>query len=459
MTHYLAFDLGASSGRAMLGTLSGEHLKLEEVHRFPTPLKDVGGHLYWDIDSLENELRLGLELALSRAPALRSLSVDSWGVDYVRLDERGKPVSNPFSYRDTRVEGVMQSVADQLGKPYLYQQTGTQFLTFNTLYQVLADTEDGRVVQQLTIADYLNYVFCGVAVIDASLASTTQMMDIRTLDWSTDLMGRLGIDSSTWPAIVPCGTRLGSAASHPNVSVIASCSHDTGAAVAGVPATGDTPEWAYISCGTWSLMGVERSVPLLSNAAMESGFTNEIGLDNSIRFLKNLAGLWILQECVREWQVEVDWSELIDAAAQENPPETLIDPEDLLFLSRGGMEERIATYLAERNAEMPAQRSRLVRLILESIAASFSRCYDDLCRVTGSTPQRIHLVGGGSQNLLLCQLTANRTGVPVVAGPVEATAMGNVLIQARTLGDIPRSTSIRKIAENSSTLITFEPDL
>ncbi len=466
---YLAFDLGASTSRAFLGTLTGPGLEMNELHRFTTPVLEIGHHLFWDIDAMWAELRTGFKQAKAAAPELRSLSVDSWGVDYVSLDASGAPIGNPHCYRDLRTEGVMERAFEIVPASEIYSATGVQFLPFNTLYQVLADAQDqgcGGAASHIPIADYFNYRFSGRRAVEVSMASTTQMMDVNTRQWSGPLMEHFGLDMSRWPEIVPSGTRLATALQDSRAEVVATCSHDTGSAVAATPAVAPAESWAYISCGTWSLMGAERRTPLLTDAAREAGFTNEVGMDGTIRFLKNLTGLWVLQECMREWRTStrIDWSDLEREARAAIFPgahardDMLTDLEDALFLPRGPMEHRIHAYCREHGLGKLESRGEIVLVILSSIAASYRRTLAELERVTGTAYDRIYLFGGGSQNTLLCELTANTCRREVVAGPVEATAMGNLLIQARTMGDLPAGMSIRDVSAASSQLKVYSPD-
>jgi rhamnulokinase len=466
---YLAFDLGASTSRAFLGTLNGPELEMTELHRFTTPVLEVGDHLFWDVGAMWVELEAGLAEATAVDPGLRSLSVDSWAIDYVSLDASGDPMRNPHCYRDQRTDGVMERAFQVVPAPDIYSVTGIQFLPFNTLYQILADAQNEeytRAVSQLPMADYFNYRFSGQRAVEVSMASTTQLMDVNTRKWSAPLMGKFGLDTSPWPEIVASGTRLGSALLDTQVEVVASCSHDTGCAVAAAPAVGPAEDWAYISCGTWSLMGVERRAPLLTDEAREAGFTNEAGLDGTIRFLKNLTGLWVLQECMREWRTatRIDWPDLerearaVVGTSAHPAYDTLIDLEDSLFLPRGPMEHRIHAYCREHGLEELQSRGEIVLAILSSIAASYRRTLVELERITGTAYRRIHLFGGGSQNALLCELTAGACGREVVAGPVEATAMGNLLIQARTMGDLPTGAGIREVSAASSHVKVYLPD-
>ncbi len=461
--HFLAFDLGASNGRAVLGSLEGDRMQMEVMHRFETPVIESDAHLRWDVDALWEELRTGLSRTVRKAPDLLSVSVDSWGVDYVSLDGVGRPTRPPYCYRDPRLEGVMEKAFETVSKEDMYRRTGIFFLPFNTLYQLIADRdEDPEALAQvdchLTMADYFNYRFSGRKAVEVSLASTTQMMDVRTKQWSSDLMRRFDLDPAQWPDVVPSGTVLGTVSGRPDVRVVATCSHDTGSAVAAAPATDPQSKWMYISCGTWSLLGVERREPLLTSDARNAAFTNEAGLDGTIRFLKNLTGLWALQECARDW-ADVDWSELEAEAREAAAVTARIDLEDPRFLRRGAMEERLLDYCEEHDQVPPKSRGQLARVILESVADSYRRAAADLERVTGEPVDTIHLFGGGSQNELLCELTAEACSRKVVAGPVEATALGNLLIQARALGHLPPGTGIRDVAARSSELDVYTPSV
>ena len=466
---FLAVDLGASSGRALLGTLRDGRVEVEAVHRFETPMIEDGDRLYWDLEALEAEVETGVQKGLDAAPALRSVSVDSWAVDTVPLDEDGQPLRNPYCYRDPRTQAVMEKVLDPELREAIYSTTGIQFLAINTLYQVLADhRREPALVDQtalrLPIADYLHYRLCGEAVAERSMASTTQLLDVRTGDWATGLMERLGIDPDTWPRVVPSGTRFGplrrpEAPGGDPPTVVAGCTHDTACAVAATPADPDGPPWAYISCGTWSLLGVERAAPLLTDAAREADFTNELGLDGTVRFLKNLTGLWVLQECERAWTAEgqqVDYDTLQREARAANPQGT-IDLDEARFLERGEMPRKIEAYCREHDQPVPETRGAFARLILESLAADYRDKLELLETVLDERMEVVHLVGGGARNELLCQWTADATGRRVVAGPAEATALGNLLIQARAMDGLPDGASLRDVVRASTVLRTYEP--
>ncbi len=436
---YLAIDLGASGGRAVLGTLERSpqwRVATREVHRFSVPMIEQAGHLYWDVERLWDELRSALAAALEMAPTLQSVSVDSWAVDYVPLG-------------------------------------GIQFLEFNTLPQVVSDLMDepalvARTQTRLLIADYFLYRLSGRPVAERTMASTTQLVDVRAGAWSQAVIRAAGDDPARWPAIVDPGTVLGPVL--PEVLpaavrgtgrrplAVASCSHDTAAAIAAVPASGDEP-WAYISSGTWSLVGAELQAPVLTAAARQAGFTNEVGLDGTIRFLKNRTGMWVLEECLREWRADdsgLAWETLF-AEATVFTSGHVIDLDAPQFGERGGMVAKVAAACRGTGAPAPATRGETCRLVLDTLADGYRRTLDELEALTGARARVVHIVGGGARNRLLNQLTADACARRVVAGPQEATALGNLLVQARALGDLPRSVAIRDVARASATLSEFLP--
>jgi len=471
---YLAFDLGASSGRAFLGTLQDGELSTESVHRFDTPVLEKGERLFWDLDTLEAAVEEGLRAGLDAADNLTSIGVDSWAVDTVPLGADGAPLRKPRSYRDPRTDAWMNQVFEDIPPSDLYDRTGIQLLRFNTLYQILADLEDEprlarKTASRLFIADYFNYRFSGRAVAEISMASTSQMVNARTHEWDRTLMEQFGIDPATWPPIVPSGTRLGPLSAEfdgggyftdegDRPKVVAGCTHDTACAVAAVPAESPS-NWAYISCGTWSLVGVERSSPLLTEEARRAGFTNEIGLDGTIRFLKNRTGLWVLQECRRVWRAEgrdADY-ETLEAEAKAASIEGIVDLDDTRFLERGDMTGKLARYCHENGQPVPSTRGEYVCLILQSLAADYEATLALLEDITRTPIDVVHIVGGGARNALLCQWTADACGHRVVAGPSEATALGNLLIQAHAMNGLPAGATIRDVVRASVKLKTYTP--
>ncbi|HEV7994158.1 MAG TPA: rhamnulokinase family protein [Gemmatimonadaceae bacterium] len=469
---YLAIDLGASSGRAVLGTLDGAVMRMRELHRFPTPMLERDGHLFWDIETMWAEIRSGVEIALKAGERLRSISVDSWAVDYVPLDMHGMALRRPYSYRDVRTAGRMELATELAGgADALYELTGIQFLSLNTLPQVLADIRDDaslvrETATRLLIAEYFLYRLSGRKVAEATNASTTQLVEVRTGRWAAKLMEAIGDDELRWPPIVPPGTVLGpllpelvSNDAEEAPMILATCAHDTAAAVAAVPASTERG-WAFISSGTWSLVGVELDAPVVTPTARRAGFTNEAGIDGTVRFLKNRAGMWVLEECRREWEADGERRSHAEVFADATAASSLgitIDLNAPEFATRGDMVTKIAAACRAQGVTLPGARGAIVRLILESLATSHADALAQLETVSGRRIDDVHIVGGGALNDLLNQLTADRCGRRVLAGPEEATVLGNLLVQARTLGDLPAGVSIREAARRSSRIREFTP--
>jgi rhamnulokinase len=469
--HYIACDLGAESGRVMLGRLEDGRLELEELHRFPSAAVAVLGSLRWDVLRIFEELKTGLRILAQRKLPIGSLSVDSWGVDYVLINPVHPVLWPPFHYRDSRTEETYDKVRADVGEEVIFAETGVQFMSINTIYHLASDLEKSRPLLELaecflTIGDYFNYLFSGVPRVDESNASTTQLYDPRTHTWSGVLVERCGFPAKIFPKIVAPGTILGPLSSEVRaetglgeLQVVATCSHDTGAAVAAVPAD-DDEDWAYLSSGTWSLLGVELPAPLINERVRELNFTNEAGYGGTTRFLKNIVGLWLLQECRREWLKQgrqLDYAALIGEAERAEPFRSLIDPRAVRFIKPGNMPERIVHFCLDAGQSAPETPGQFVRCILESLALLYRVTLEEIEQVTGRTVRRLHIVGGGSRNVLLNEFAANATKRQVIAGPVEATAIGNVLIQAIALGHLKSLTAVRRIVRDSFVLQTFEP--
>ena len=466
-THYLACDLGAESGRVMLGTLEGGRITLEELHRFPNEPVKVDGALHWNIDSLFSELRAGMKKAAARRLPIASISTDSWGVDYILYDERGDIMPPVWHYRDARTARGVENVKARVDWPTIYAETGIQFMSLNTIYQLAAEPPErlAKAKQILLIGDAFNHYCCGVAKMDESLASTTQLYNPRTKSWSKKLLGALGLREEMFPPIVPCGTKLGrlkpdleSKAGLPQLDVIASCSHDTGAAVAAVPANGEN--WAYLSSGTWSLIGMESQHPIITDQGREANFTNEIGFGGTVRILKNIVGLWLVQECKREWAAQgrdSDYATLTRLASKAKPFASLINLADPRFVSPGDMPAKIVAFCLETGQPVPESPGAFVRCALESLALFYRITLRQLEAVIGKKIERLHIVGGGSQNTLLNQFAANSLQIPVIAGPTECTALGNVLVQAITLGHLQSLAAAREVVRNSFEVTTVKP--
>lgn len=466
-THYLACDLGAESGRLMLGTLDEGRLTLDELHRFANTPIQVEGSLCWDIARLFAELTAGLNKAATCRLPLASISCDSWGVDYVLFDAEGRRLEPAFHYRDARTARGVETALRRLPWPAIFAETGIQFMPLNSLFQLAAESPERlqRARLILGVGDAFNYWLSGVARWEESLASTTQLYNPITRDWSERLMNALGLPRHAFAPIVPSGTRLGTLKDSlardtglGAIEVVASCSHDTAAAVAAVPATDGA--WAYLSSGTWSLMGVEAPHPMITETSRELNFTNEIGFGGSVRLLKNLSGLWLVQECRREWAKsgrDFDYAALTRLAAEAPPFAALINPADARFLPPDDMPGRIAAFCRQTGQPAPATPGGFVRCALESLALLYRHTLKQIEQLLGRRIDRLHVVGGGSQNELLNQFTANALQIPVLAGPVEATAAGNVLVQAIALGHLPSLAAARAVVRASWPLRTFEP--
>ena len=449
-----AVDLGASGGRVMAGQVHAAGITLHEVHRFPNEPVTAGGTLYWDVLRLYADVRRGLELAARQFP-LASAGIDGWGVDYGLLDEAGGLLGNPVHYRDARTEGVRVPVP----AAELYAVTGTQHLPFNTIYQLAATPMLRHAATMLLIPDLLAYWLTGRAGAEVTNASTTSLFDVRAQAWATGLIEKAGLPPRIFPPLRRPGEVIGPI-SGPNgpgteLPLIAVGSHDTASAVAGVPAA--EPDFAYISSGTWSLAGMELDAPVLTEAGRAANFTNETGIDGTIRYLRNVTGLWLLQESLRTWPA-ASLGSLLDEAARLPSLRFVIDPDDPVFLPPGDMPARIAAWLAGRGEAVPAGPAETVRCILDSLALAYRRAIAEAQSLSGRHADVVHIVGGGARNALLCQLTADATGLPVIAGPAEATCFGNVLVQARALGAAPGDLAgMRALIRSTQPLRSFTP--
>jgi rhamnulokinase len=468
---HLAIDLGAESGRVMLGTLLDGTLKLQELHRFANQPVGVAESIRWDLLGMFREIREGLRKGGQSGAKVESLSVDSWGVDYVWSGAGQPMLSPPYIYRDIRVDAAYQRVLAKVSKESIFAETGIQFMAINTLYQLFDDHQrsPGLVAladRFLPIADHLHYWLSGEAKAEISLASTTQIFHPLKRRWSEELIRALGFRREVFPDLVEPATRLGTLLPElgkesglGGVEVIATCSHDTGAAVAAVPA-GQGDDWAFLSSGTWSLMGVELPAPLLDSAAMEANFTNEQGFAGTTRFLKNIVGLWILQECRRTWEKEgqsFDYETITRLAADAPAFVSLIDPDDARFLKPGEMPEKIVSFCRETKQPVPGNVGAFARCILESLALLYGVTLAQLEALSGRTIKTLHVVGGGSRSSLLNQFTAGATGRRVLAGPVEATAMGNILLQAAAQGILASPDDLRVVVRRSCEIAEYLP--
>jgi sugar (pentulose or hexulose) kinase len=455
-----AVDLGASAGRVITGRVSGSGIELREVSRFPNKPVAVSGTLHWDILGLYSSVLSGLRAAASSFP-LASVGIDSWGVDYGLLDATGALLSNPVHYRDARTEGV----AVQVSLAELYAVTGIPHMAFNTICQLAAAAGTPAIAAARTlllIPDLLAYWLTGAIGAEVTNASTTSLLDVSSQQWATGIMRRVGISPALFPPLRRPGDVIGpiTAAVAGAVPLVAVGSHDTASAVAAVPATG--PNFAYISSGTWSLVGMELAAPVLTEGSRMANFTNEVGIDGTVRYLRNVTGLWLLQQCLRHWKSSVPaLASLLTEAAKTERLRFVIDADDPVFIPPGDMPARISGWLTSRGLAAPTTPAETVRCILDSLALAYRRALIAVQSLSGHHADVVHVVGGGSRNEVLCQLTADASGLPVIAGPAEATSIGNLLVQARVSGAAPNSLEgMRQLLRSSRAgagLRRFEP--
>jgi len=472
--HFLAFDLGAESGRALLGILEDGKLRLEEMHRFANPNGRMNGRLQWSLLGQWEHLKEGLRKAVAagfdgKNKKIDGIGVDTWGVDFGLLNKDGALLGNPIHYRDSWTDTAMAEVFTKVPREKVFEQTGTQLMQFNTLFQLHAMNKAypnllKSAEKLLFVPDLFHYLFTGVAKAEFSIASTSQMYNMQTNEWAIGLLDSLGLPSNILPPVVPSGTIIGNLkpevmaeTGSGEVPVIAPAGHDTGSAVAAVPATGNS--WCYISSGTWSLMGVELDKPIISAKSLQYNYTNEGGVGGSIRFLKNIMGMWLVQECRRFWIKEGhdhSYAELT-SMAERAVSTALIDPDHQPFLSPGNMVPKIDEFCKKTGQRVPTTRGEYVRTCVESLALTYRRTLEGLEDILGRKLDTIHIVGGGTQNELLNQMTADACGRTVVAGPVEATAIGNILVQAMAVGAVKSIDEARKVVRESFNVKTYEP--
>jgi rhamnulokinase len=467
---FLALDLGAESGRALVGQFDGQRLRLSEVHRFPNGPVCLPDGLHWDVLRLWSEIRCGITLAAQECEAeLASVGLDTWGVDFGLLDRGGSLLGNPYHYRDSRTDGMMEEAFRRVGRQEIFERTGIQFMQLNSLYQLLSLVVCESPVLEvaetfLTMPDLFNYWLTGRKVCEFSNATTSQCYDPRAGDWARPMMEQLGIPTRIFPEIVPPGTVLGElrpqVAEETGVSVpvIAPACHDTGSAVAAVPATG--AGFAYISSGTWSLVGAEIAEPVINDDSLARNFTNEGGVGGTFRFLKNVSGLWLVQESRRTWarqEESLSYDELTRMAADAEPLRAIIDPDDSDFLKPGDMPARICAFCERTGQPVPDSKGAIVRCALESLALRYRWTLERLEEMLDSRLEPLHIIGGGTQNRLLNQFAADASDRRVVTGPIEATAIGNVLVQMMALGHVASLAEGRQIVRASFGVETYEP--
>ncbi len=461
MSVHLAIDLGADSGRAMLGRLDGKRLSVEEIHRFPTGVLNVNNSLHWNIYRIFEEIKKALHLC-ARKTVPDSIGIDTWGVDFGLVDACGQLIGLPFSYRDRRTEGAANSFFKKIAKEEVYERTGIQFMEFNSLFQLESMVRDKSPILDIAdgvlfMPDILNFFLCGEKKTEFTYATTSQIFNPSLINWDPVLISALGINPSLFQGIVQPGTILGTLSPEisketgiDEVPVIAVASHDTASAVAAVPSYGR--DWAYISSGTWSLMGVETDCPVINDESFRSNFTSEGGVENRWRVLKNISGMWLLQECRKVWGLKgatPSYEELIREAESVRAFTSLIDPDCRGFKTPADMPLAIEKYCRETGQPVPQSRGEIVRSILEGLALKYRFVLEQLRNLYDSEINRLHVIGGGSRNALLNRFTAGASGLPVIAGPMEATATGNLLMQAFAMGHIGSLDELREIVSFS----------
>jgi rhamnulokinase len=460
---YIAVDLGAGSGRVFLAGLDADAMLLEEVRRFYYPPAEAAGHLRWDLASIFDSIKDGLRVARTRARELgreiQSIGVAGWGVDYGLIDADGALVELPVCYRDERTRGIMDQVFARVSRAEIFERTGIQFMPFNTLFQLFAHQAEGLPAKARTlllIPDLIAFLLTGKCVTEYTNATTTQMINARTGSWDNELLDRLSLPLNLLPEIIPAGTTVRPLRAEFGITapVVAPATHDTGSAIAGAPLQDG---WAYISSGTWSLVGIERSDVLISQEVARYNFTNEGGAFGTIRFLKNVMGLWILESCRKEWQVDYD-ALLAEVSTIEDCP-ALIFPDDPRLFNPPSMLEAIAAQLTETNQEMPSNVAMIAKVILDSLAFRYASVLRTIETLTDRKIEGVQIIGGGSQNNYLNQATANATKLPVSAGPIEATVIGNVLVQAVANGRFASLTEARQYVSHNVRLQHFKPQV
>lgn len=471
--NYLAIDLGAESGRTILGTLADDKLTLTETHRFSNGPVQVNDGMHWDVLRLWNEIKAGIASTVKHGTQLNGIGLDTWGVDFALLDKNNSLLSNPFHYRDLRTDGMLGEAFRRMPRPEIFSNTGIQFMQINTLYQLLAMSVQKSPVLDIaktfvTIPDLFNYWLSGEITNEFTNATTTQCLDPRKRDWAACVLNAMEIPTHLFQPITDSGTQLGpllpqvaEETGADGVRIIVPACHDTGSAVVAVPVLAGNQDFAWISSGTWSIMGAEVREPVLTEKALEYNFTNEGGVFGTWRLSKNILGLWLVQECKRTWFHQGDnlsYDEITRLAAEAKPFLAVIDPDDSRFLHPGDMPERIKKYCADTNQTVPQTKGEIIRVALESLALKYRWVLERLEELAAKQFSPIHIIGGGTKNRLLNQFAANATNRVVITGPVEAAAIGNVLMQAIGLGDLGSLSDARAVVRASFDVEEYHPD-
>ena len=470
LTSFLAIDIGASSGRAILGTIQNGKLEMDEITRFSNPIIEVNGRLYWDLFHLYQQIIVSLQVVKSSNTPIASLGIDTWGVDFVCFGKDGEPLRSPYSYRDTSTFGAPERFFTKMPREEVYRRTGIQIMNFNTLFQLDTMLKEESSIYPvidkiLFMPDALSYMLTGKMVTEYTIASTSQLIDPRTRAFDPALLEAVELSSDRFAPLVFSGTKIGPLSDSAErtsglqgVDVIAVAGHDTGSAVLAVPAEGD--RFAYLSSGTWSLMGIESEQPVINEETFSLNFTNEGGADGSTRLLKNICGMWLIEQCKKEWENDspITYEEIVKAAQETTPFKCFINPDAACFASPTSMIGAIQEYCRKTNQFVPETVGEIARCIYESLAFRYRQVLLNLQKLAGHSIEKLHIIGGGSKNNMLNTLTANAIGIPVVAGPSEATAIGNILLQAKAAGLITEKEAMRQVVRASTDLVTFQPE-
>lgn len=467
LTHFFAIDLGATSGRTILGTLSEDNLQLRELTRFPNQIIETGGHFYWDIYALYNEIIKGLRTVAHEGIEITSIGIDTWGVDFAFIAKDGGLLRNPYCYRDPHTTGIMEEYFKHIAKERVYELTGIQLMNINSLFQLYAlhkagDSALAAAEKILFMPDALSYMLTGEMVMEYTIASTSQILNPRTKQMEQELLDICGVGASQFGRPVFPGERIGVLSKEVQrqtglgaIPVVAVAGHDTASAVAAVPAEDEC--FAYLSSGTWSLMGIEVKDAIINAGSFEKNFTNEGGVGGTTRFLKNICGMWLLERCRKEWDVDYSYESLIDAALSAPAFRSLINPDASCFANPTSMLAAIKHYCRETGQPEPESYGEVTRCIFESLALRYRQVFEHLCEMSPFPIKVLHIIGGGSRNNLLNQFTCNAVGIPIVAGPGECTAIGNIMLQAKASGIVENITAMRHLIKASVETSPFTP--
>lgn len=469
LTSFLAVDLGASSGRAVLGRIQNNRLELEEVHRFSNPMVEMNDRVYWDLFYLYNQILISLRETKQLGHEIVSIGIDTWGVDFVCFGSDGEPLRTPYCYRDSRTQGAPELFFTKIPKEKVYEKTGIQIMNFNSLFQLNRMLEDNSPIYPLIdkilfMPDALSYLLSGEMVTEYTIASTSQMIDPRTKEFDAELLHAASLSIDQFAPIVFPGTVIGKIlpqvqhlTDQGDISVVTVAGHDTASAVLAIPA--ENNRFAYLSSGTWSLMGIESDKPVINEQTYERNFTNEGGADGSIRLLKNICGMWLIEQCKKEWEKNgpITYEEIVNAAQLTTPFQCFINPDASCFASPSSMITSIQQYCRQTSQFVPETIGEIARCIYESLALRYKQVLNHLQELASFPIEKLHIIGGGSKNFMLNTFTANAIGLPVLAGPSEATAIGNLLMQAKAAGLISKKNAMRELVRNSVELDTFTP--